>query len=92
MKPHLGILVECQQFGDRGIRVETGFKIKTTRQLAADLLDKSDTGDPNVWVEILEYESCPRHDSSMANHMIETRNVLSSQKRDLVTDLPSYES
>ena len=62
MKPHMGILIECdrEDSGPNCLRVPEKFRIQSTHSVLAELLEKSHSGDPCVWLEILEYESCPR--------------------------------
>ena len=62
LKPQLGILIECyrEDSGPNCLRVPETFRIQSTRCVLAELLEKSHNGDPCVWLEIIEYESCPR--------------------------------
>ena len=62
LKPHLGILIEChrEDSAPNCLRVPETFRIQSTRCVLAELLEKSHNGDPCVWLEIIEYESCPR--------------------------------
>lgn len=62
MKPQLGILIECQPaVGEPlGLEVPATFKLSTTRELAAKILNASTDGKPIVWLEVIEYESTAR--------------------------------